>query len=131
MTQRIVLSFFFFLMTQRSELFFEHDSKNWTFFLEIRLKGFNLFFFLEIRLKELIFWVWLNNWTLFDYDSKNWTFGYYSQMFLNMIQRFWFFHKIQWIEPFLKQIMTQVFWRKMTQRIEPFFLRITHRIVFF
>ena len=129
MTQRIVLSFFF------------NDSTKWTFFWtwlkELNFFTWNttqriqpFFFFLKYDSKNWFFWVWLNNWTLFDYDSKNWAFGYYSQMFLNMIQRFWFFHKIQWIEPFLKQIMTQVFWRKMTQRIELFFWELLIELFF-
>ena len=63
-------------MTQRTEHFFECDSKNWTLFT----KG----------LQELIFWffrIFLQIWTLFKHDSQNWTlFEQYDSLRLNPFQ---------------------------------------------
>ena len=112
-TQRIVFS----LMSHRIEHFFEHERiEPSSFFMTQRIEPF--FFF------------WRLNWTLFrskelnilfEYDSQNWT------LFWNVTQR---------IEPDFQKIDSKnwsLFTRrlkelnplhKMTQRIEPFFLKV-------
>ena len=75
-------------MTQRIELFFLFDSKNWTFF--------------ECNSKSWIFWAWLEERNLFfikKNDSKNWNF-------LSMTQRIDFF--LGW----LKELNFWVFVKK-------------------
>ena len=97
------LIFFFFENIKELNLFnlfFQHDSKNWTFFnmtrriehFWMRLEELNTF---ECDSKELNFF--------FQYDSKNW--------FLTMIQRIVFFNMTQRIEPFLHDSKNWTFFR--------------------
>ena len=72
LTQRIVC---FFDVTQKFELLFEYDSRNWIFFW-VWLQGLNLFFRNMTHRIELFKWlIELNLFlrTTFQYDSKCWT----------------------------------------------------------
>ena len=138
-----------FTLTLTIEPFSKYDPKDWTFLIDWLIWSKGLFFLwwvtesntflntkelnllLFLRRKELNhFFFWRLNWTLFrskelnilfEYDSQNWT------LFWNVTQR---------IEPDFQKIDSKnwsLFTRrlkelnplhKMTQRIEPFFLKV-------
>ena len=138
-TQRIEL-FFFVNMTQRSESFFAHDSKKWTFlnitqriepsFL-IRRKELNLFLNLTQRIdpfskydskNRTFFSKWLKelNFSFSKCDSKNWTSFWIWFKELNFCQIYT--TQSQRIEPLFFNT---------TQRIEHLFFHVTHVFIWF
>ena len=101
-----------FKMTQRVEVFFQYDSKNWTLCFSQNVSKNWIFFFKKCSKNwtslsfELLFYmtqwielfsIWLEELSLFKYDSKSWTFFFWIwlknlNLRLSMTQRsdpFW------------------------------------------
>ena len=139
-------------MTQRIELFFLYDSKNWTFYcLTQRIEPFSYLtqcirLFL-ICLKELSLFSKYDskNWIVFLCNSKNWTFFEFDSNFrtffieYDAINRTSFWVRLKdflfsiWRKEwnFWKRLKELIFFLKMTQRIEPFFLHDSQNWTFF
>ena len=142
MTQRIEL-FFFSNVTQRIEPLLEYDSKNWIFvrYIRLKVKESNLFFLIRINESNTFFFCM---WLMFSNDLKNW-FSFFEKFleelifhmtlrmvpdaktwnlcFWNLIQRIGFFWWLADLKLFFQKLWRKEFFlKKMTQRIEPFFL---------
>ena len=111
-------------MTQRTEHFFEYDSKNWTLFLTW-VKELN--FSLQVTQRSELL-IWQNMTQRFDffwYDSKNRTL-------LNVTQRIepFFINMIQRIEPSSQKDSKNWFFSQFFQRFEPFLTWLTELSLF-
>ena len=142
----IELNLFFlnlFKMTQRVEVFFQYDSKNWTLCFSQNVSK-NWIFFCKKKIAQRIeplfhlnyFFTWLNELNFSQFDSKSWVFS-------NMTRKSWTFFFWIWLKEVSLFEHDSKKWTflNITQRIEPFFqddaknwtffLNVTQRIDLF